>query len=159
VGAALDAQLEQGAAHRLADGLGARCEAAEERLRLEGEAEPGKIGVEAEHRFGIERLRQARIVITNFHSFQLRLREKAEGEGFEPSIRLTTDNGFRDRPETADLQGFLSVRHWIRQREKGRPERSPGEDVRARMAPLRPMTLATVASATDSAALGQVRSR
>ena len=22
---------------------------------------------------------------------------KAEGEGFEPSIRLTTDNGFRDR--------------------------------------------------------------
>ena len=23
--------------------------------------------------------------------------EKAEGEGFEPSIRLTTDNGFRDR--------------------------------------------------------------
>jgi hypothetical protein len=24
-------------------------------------------------------------------------RLKAEGEGFEPSIRLTTDNGFRDR--------------------------------------------------------------
>jgi hypothetical protein len=23
--------------------------------------------------------------------------EEAEGEGFEPSIRLTTDNGFRDR--------------------------------------------------------------
>ncbi len=36
---------------------------------------------------------------------------------------------------------------------------SPGEDGRARMAPLRPMTLVTVASATDSAALGQVRSR
>ncbi len=31
---------------------------------------------------------------------------EAEGEGFEPSIRLTTDNGFRDRPETADLQVF-----------------------------------------------------
>src|SRR5919106_1823397 len=31
---------------------------------------------------------------------------KAEGEGFEPSIRLTTDNGFRDRLETVDLQGF-----------------------------------------------------
>jgi hypothetical protein len=25
------------------------------------------------------------------------VRRKAEGEGFEPSIRLTTDNGFRDR--------------------------------------------------------------
>jgi hypothetical protein len=24
---------------------------------------------------------------------------EAEGEGFEPSIRLTTDNGFRDRPQ------------------------------------------------------------
>jgi hypothetical protein len=34
------------------------------------------------------------------------LKEKAEGEGFEPSIRLTTDNGFRDRYEYADLQGF-----------------------------------------------------
>ena len=32
--------------------------------------------------------------------------EKAEGEGFEPSIRLTTDNGFRDRFEYADLQAF-----------------------------------------------------
>jgi len=31
---------------------------------------------------------------------------EAEGEGFEPSIRLTTDNGFRDRLETAHLQGF-----------------------------------------------------
>jgi hypothetical protein len=31
---------------------------------------------------------------------------KAEGEGFEPSIRLTTDNGFRDRYELADLQVF-----------------------------------------------------
>ena len=31
--------------------------------------------------------------------------EKAEGEGFEPSIRLTTDNGFRDRQESVDLQG------------------------------------------------------
>jgi len=31
---------------------------------------------------------------------------RAEGEGFEPSIRLTTDNGFRDRYELADLQGF-----------------------------------------------------
>ncbi len=30
--------------------------------------------------------------------------EEAEGEGFEPSIRLTTDNGFRDRTQTADLQ-------------------------------------------------------
>ena len=25
------------------------------------------------------------------------LTNQAEGEGFEPSIRLTTDNGFRDR--------------------------------------------------------------
>ena len=32
------------------------------------------------------------------------LGRKAEGEGFEPSIRLTTDNGFRDRQETTDLQ-------------------------------------------------------
>jgi hypothetical protein len=31
---------------------------------------------------------------------------EAEGEGFEPSIRLTTDNGFRDRLETIHLQGF-----------------------------------------------------
>jgi hypothetical protein len=31
----------------------------------------------------------------------------AEGEGFEPSIRLTTDNGFRDRLESAYLQGSL----------------------------------------------------
>jgi hypothetical protein len=30
---------------------------------------------------------------------------EAEGEGFEPSIRLTTDNGFRDRLECGDLQG------------------------------------------------------
>jgi len=30
---------------------------------------------------------------------------EAEGEGFEPSIRLTTDNGFRDRPKNGDLQG------------------------------------------------------
>jgi hypothetical protein len=28
------------------------------------------------------------------------------GEGFEPSIRLTTDNGFRDRNESAYLQYF-----------------------------------------------------
>jgi hypothetical protein len=28
------------------------------------------------------------------------------GEGFEPSIRLTTDNGFRDHAETTDLQGL-----------------------------------------------------
>jgi hypothetical protein len=34
---------------------------------------------------------------------------RAEGEGFEPSIRLTTDNGFRDRFEYAGLQGFLSL--------------------------------------------------
>jgi hypothetical protein len=35
---------------------------------------------------------------------------KAEGEGFEPfepSIRLTTDNGFRDRYEYCDLQGLF----------------------------------------------------
>jgi hypothetical protein len=32
---------------------------------------------------------------------------EAEGEGFEPSIRLTTDNGFRDRLETAYLQEVL----------------------------------------------------
>jgi hypothetical protein len=31
---------------------------------------------------------------------------QAEGEGFEPSIRLTTDNGFRDRTKSADMQGF-----------------------------------------------------
>jgi hypothetical protein len=31
---------------------------------------------------------------------------EAEGEGFEPSIRLTTDNGLRDRYELVDLQGF-----------------------------------------------------
>jgi hypothetical protein len=30
----------------------------------------------------------------------------AEGEGFEPSIRLTTVNRFRDRFESADLQAF-----------------------------------------------------
>ena len=37
----------------------------------------------------------------------------AEGEGFEPSIRLTTDNGFRDRrirplchPSEAEKEGF-----------------------------------------------------
>jgi hypothetical protein len=35
--------------------------------------------------------------------------DQAEGEGFEPSIRLTTDNGFRDRFEYAGLQGFLSL--------------------------------------------------
>ena len=40
---------------------------------------------------------------------------EAEGEGFEPSIRLTTDNGFRDRrirplchpsTEEAEKEGF-----------------------------------------------------
>ncbi len=38
---------------------------------------------------------------------------QAEGEGFEPSIRLTTDNGFRDRrirplchPSEAEKEGF-----------------------------------------------------
>jgi hypothetical protein len=35
-----------------------------------------------------------------------RLLEEAEGEGFEPSIRLTTDNAFRDRLEMAGLQVF-----------------------------------------------------
>jgi hypothetical protein len=52
---------------------------------------------------------------------------KAEGEGFEPSIRLTTDNGFRDRQETPDLQGFycsLPVR-------SPASERSVREDIAA----------------------------
>jgi hypothetical protein len=34
----------------------------------------------------------------------MRFLDEAEGEGFEPSIRQKTDNGFRDRAETADLQ-------------------------------------------------------
>ncbi len=29
--------------------------------------------------------------------YLMRFLSEAEGEGFEPSIRLTTDNGFRDR--------------------------------------------------------------
>jgi len=33
---------------------------------------------------------------------------RAEGEGFEPSRRLTTSSGFRDRYEQGDLQVFLS---------------------------------------------------
>ena len=31
---------------------------------------------------------------------------RTEGEGFEPSSDLTARNGFRDRHEHADLQGF-----------------------------------------------------
>jgi hypothetical protein len=43
-------------------------------------------------------------------------KEKAEGERLEPSIRLTRNNGFRDRSETCDLQGFQSqFARWIRQ--------------------------------------------
>jgi hypothetical protein len=33
-----------------------------------------------------------------------RFLDEAEGEGFEPSIRLTTDNGFRDRTKPPLLQ-------------------------------------------------------
>jgi hypothetical protein len=33
------------------------------------------------------------------------MKGKAEGEGFESSIRLTTDNGFRDRLENVYLLG------------------------------------------------------
>ena len=32
---------------------------------------------------------------------------RTEGEGFEPSSDLTARNGFRDRHEHSDLQGFL----------------------------------------------------
>ena len=38
--------------------------------------------------------------------FEQAIPGEAEGEGFEPSIRLTTDNGFRDGLQTGDLQGF-----------------------------------------------------
>jgi hypothetical protein len=37
------------------------------------------------------------------------MRLAAEGEGFEPSIRLTTDNGSRDRTKSTDLQALLFV--------------------------------------------------
>ena len=55
--------------------------------------------------------------------------QRAEGEGFEPSIRLTTDNGFRDRTRHHDLQGVydeLASKFASGQLERpGRAHRSP----------------------------------